>query len=610
MSRSQRVCRGNDSHIALISKLVLKLVVGSAIIFTPALVAAPKPAPVASATGAFYSSPPASSPFGINGVGYFFFRDSPDAEKTASHRMDLMDQAGIAWDRFDFWWSVIEPEKGKFVYNTPDQAIALYRKHHIQMMPILSYSSAWGHHPPADDAERAAFAGYASKVVHRYHRWIHAWEIWNEPNIPTFWKPQPSDRQYPLLLKAASKAIHDADPQALVVGGATSETDTVFLRNLSRYGAWDSMDVVSIHPYSMSDGPVACKLDLQIQRVKDLMHELGKPKPIWITEMGWTADPGTPQKPGNPHDLNKQSAELVQSYAIALANGVQRLFWFNLVDFNEKWGLTSDHEVPKPSFDAYRVMSSQLNGARPAGMLPQRDGRAYVFARGNETITVAWANRGKTAELHAPTGSRALDLYGKPAAASNGAFPLSENPIYVISPGAALARRAMPPDPHAYYASNLVVNGDFSLASGGSPYGWHRGTFDGQRKEGDFSAVNLGGRIIPELAQTMESKIPQEATWESFYVPIEPGHHYRLTARIKPINATGVNTVSLGFLGGAGWGWKQENASPSVTGDGGWQNVTVTAAAPADAAFVRVHLNSSGNTGAVQFDNVRLQEIP
>ena len=55
------------------------------------------------------------------------------------------------------------------------------------------------------------------------------WEVWNEPNIKQFWKPQPSADDYAKLALAAASAIHAAAPGELVVGPATSRVDFRFV---------------------------------------------------------------------------------------------------------------------------------------------------------------------------------------------------------------------------------------------------------------------------------------------------------------------------------------------------------------------------------------------
>ena len=72
----------------------------------------------------------------------------------------------------------------------------LYRQSGIQPLTILSYASAWSNGvAPARDEEADRFAVLAEATVRRY-RHVRAWEVWNEPNIPTFWQPKPDARDY------------------------------------------------------------------------------------------------------------------------------------------------------------------------------------------------------------------------------------------------------------------------------------------------------------------------------------------------------------------------------------------------------------------------------
>jgi hypothetical protein len=43
----------------------------------------------------------------------------------------------------------------------------------------------------------------------------------NEPNI-SFWKPKPDVQQYSTLALATAKAVREADPNATIIGPATS----------------------------------------------------------------------------------------------------------------------------------------------------------------------------------------------------------------------------------------------------------------------------------------------------------------------------------------------------------------------------------------------------
>src|SRR5258707_816180 len=46
---------------------------------------------------------------------------------------------------------------------------------------------------------------------------ITAWQIWNEPNLPVYWRPRPSAAAYVQMLRLASQRIKAVDPSAEIV---------------------------------------------------------------------------------------------------------------------------------------------------------------------------------------------------------------------------------------------------------------------------------------------------------------------------------------------------------------------------------------------------------
>jgi hypothetical protein len=159
---------------------------------------------------------------------------------------------------------------------------------------------------------------------------VHTWEVWNEPNIPTFWKPNPDAVAYTELLKAAYAAAHQADPNCVIIGAAANETDLNWLRDIAKNGGMKSMDAVSIHPYSMSDGPEQMDLARQLENVRAFLKTQGRPDmPIWITEMGWQSSLADTEA------VESAARCVAQSYVIAAVEGVAHLFWFNLQDWTD-----------------------------------------------------------------------------------------------------------------------------------------------------------------------------------------------------------------------------------------------------------------------------------
>src|SRR5947208_15574485 len=102
--------------------------------------------------------------FGLNAVGFFHYRDQPDAAKTAAQKMAWLKQAGAKSDRFDFWWGEIEPKPGEWKWNKADWLVNFYTQQHIAMLPILCYRANWMNDPPHSEEDFKAFATYTKQV--------------------------------------------------------------------------------------------------------------------------------------------------------------------------------------------------------------------------------------------------------------------------------------------------------------------------------------------------------------------------------------------------------------------------------------------------------------
>src|ERR1041384_2109287 len=96
--------------------------------------------------------------FGLNGVGFFHYRDAPGAIDKANQKLAWMQQAGAKWDRFDFWWGGIEPKKSRGEGEEADWLIDFYTQHGVSMLPILCYKAEWMKGPPQNDQD---FTDYA-----------------------------------------------------------------------------------------------------------------------------------------------------------------------------------------------------------------------------------------------------------------------------------------------------------------------------------------------------------------------------------------------------------------------------------------------------------------
>ncbi len=300
---------------------------------------------------------------------------------------------GVQWVRFDFDWSVIQPEPDAWHFAGHDAAVDALRAAGIQVLGIIDYSPPWARrggapskfHPPSDPKR---YARFAATLAARYApRGVHAWEIWNEPNLGQFWAPAPDPAAYAALLGAACPAIREADPAAIVITGglaqagpgATSMRAIDFLAGVYRQRAGGCFDAVGNHPYSspaMPDGPGSSnwrKMSEGRNSMRELMTSNGDAhKPIWITEFG--APTEGVDRWGTVVREEAQAEMLQQAYrAAAAAPWSGPVFWYNLQDFCPPdrtrsaecyYGLLRHDGTEKPAAAAYRQAPATLRRDR------------------------------------------------------------------------------------------------------------------------------------------------------------------------------------------------------------------------------------------------------
>jgi hypothetical protein len=165
--------------------------------------------------------------------------------------------------------------------------------------------------PPDNVQDYADFVG---AVVSRYKGRIKYYQLWNEPNIYPEWGSYPIDPEgYVELLKAGAEAARAADPNVVIIAGATASTinlqpddpppgnslnDLLFLQRMYDAGAAPYFDIMAMQGYGLYSGPTDDRMHprvINISRhkfVRDLMVKNGDAhKPIWIAEMNWNAAP-------------------------------------------------------------------------------------------------------------------------------------------------------------------------------------------------------------------------------------------------------------------------------------------------------------------------------
>jgi hypothetical protein len=297
--------------------------------------------------------------YGLNGSKIFHIPESIDG--LVQQRFSWMHDLGVGWDRIDLWWGTVEPQRGTWNFDWPDRVFDEFERQGVQWYPILCYGSAWwdGRTGPQNDEEFAQFAEYVRRTVGRYKGRAPVWSLWNEPNIPTFWSPEPNADHYAELVKQSYRALKQADPEArmaAMVLAPLGAWDRKFTERAYQQGIRDHFDIFDYHYYRSH--PPEREVPAEIAEIRAVMARYGDDKPIWISESGVsTISVGE----------ERQAAYIVRNHLLALALGIERFFYFDLQNWYDdrphEWdselGLVTAAGKPKPSYHAYRTLVAQ-----------------------------------------------------------------------------------------------------------------------------------------------------------------------------------------------------------------------------------------------------------
>jgi hypothetical protein len=277
---------------------------------------------------------------------------------------------GVGLIRQTFDWRTIETSPGRYDLRYHDAYVAKLAAHGVRVLPILfnapSFRSGTTRtrptYPPRSNSSMASFARV---LVRRYgpsgSLWrerpgipkvpITAWQIWNEPNLPVYWRGRPSARAYAAMLRTVGGAIKRTHRRAEIVSAGLPPSRLRGAVPLSRYIAQlyrarigRTISSLAINSYATSDRDLARML----RSIRSLMNRRGgRRDKIWITEIGWaTAGPRSRFRVGT----RGQARRIDRAYRFIGRNrrrlnlrGVVYFSWRDLRPyapaFRDMWGL-------------------------------------------------------------------------------------------------------------------------------------------------------------------------------------------------------------------------------------------------------------------------------
>jgi hypothetical protein len=332
-------------------------------------------------------------------------------------QMDAMVSDGVQNVRVAFDWSYAQPYRNfrqlppelaaEFVdvggiptrFSQMDEIVGPAARRGLTVLPTVIFTPGWdaAPHPSnafATPAKPAPYANFLSALVHRYGPdgsfWagnpravpVRTWQIWNEPNITTFWPRQPFQPAYVALLRASHDAIKRADPGAKVVlAGMPNYSWQQLGKIYAIRGARRLFDVVAAHPYTKDPQGVITILE----KLRAVMDKAGdRTKPIVADEVGWPSSHGRTSQNGGLDFVTTeagQASRIAQLLPLLGRNRVRlRLMGFDYytwagiegrnaraLDFAGLERFRAGEFVGKPALGAFRAAALGLEGCRQKG---------------------------------------------------------------------------------------------------------------------------------------------------------------------------------------------------------------------------------------------------
>jgi hypothetical protein len=391
---------------------------------------------------------PAASPWGIS--------SSASSIRNHAEWLPKMAAAGVSTVRLFPEWRDFEPTPGTWKWDRADTLVEDAAKNNIEINAILMGSppgARQAHAFPMEDLD--TWSRFVSKVVGRYKKRIHYWEVWNEGN-GGFNDGKHTTADY-AKLALTTYASKEADPHAQV-GLSVASFDAPYLnqaiRAMAREGKPDRFDYLCIHPYEIADGLADADGEIPFLWMTPMLRTMLKasaPKragvPIWITEVSRRVE----KKKDRAVTQQDAARALIKIYTMAIAQGIARTEWFEAQDpigEDQGFGLLERNGIPRASYTALKTLTTHL-GAKPKyqGWLPLgRGGKGYgfVFQGKAAPVLVAWMPAGQTDKMLTFTEDvKVLDVSGAATPHRAGQpVTLTDSPVLVIGLPAELRRQA------------------------------------------------------------------------------------------------------------------------------------------------------------------------
>jgi hypothetical protein len=321
----------------------------------------------------------------------------------------LAAESNVGHVRLEFpWWFIQKTRGAAFDFGLHDPLVDGYVAAGMRPFGMLGYSVNWASggapnaggetmRPPTD---LDAWENYVYQVVNHYKDRIHAWEVWNEPDVAHFWGGREGGDPvaYTELLKRAHRAIKRADPNAIVISAGVTGTErgANFIHMMLDHGAAAYMDRLGIHGYISDDGFAhTIYPDIIWPLIATARERTGKP--LWVTEVGWNSGcTGYLAACSEPEQASRLIKNMVMLFTIG---HVEMVSVFQLKDPGDRpnyFGIVQNNGTRRQAYTALQTLADRLTGLSYTGKIDRGNGVwAMRFSGLGRSVEVLWTTSGE-----------------------------------------------------------------------------------------------------------------------------------------------------------------------------------------------------------------------
>ena len=178
---------------------------------------------------------------------------------------DKLANLGVKWVRIQSGWARTEKVKGVYDFSWLDEIVDNLLRRGLWPWMNLVYGNglyderaeevygAVGVPPIYNGEDMKGWLRYVTALVKHFKERVTWYEIWNEPNSRFSWNQKPNATEYGKFATATAKALHAADPEVKVVGGAFSRPDIDYVDEALSTGLGAEADAISVHLYKTDE---------------------------------------------------------------------------------------------------------------------------------------------------------------------------------------------------------------------------------------------------------------------------------------------------------------------------------------------------------------------